>query len=266
MNNKKWVVLRVIIITLIPSILTLLAKSNSIMDIWQAKGILPFAKDNIPYIKDVLLIIAIVFSSIFLSIRLALVEIEKNNILKQRVCLIRYNKDNFLDVLQNKGLIEHTNVNIRLFVPRKGILTTIKILLNKVLLNKVKFTREFIVKNVEGLGNRGKTDNLSFIVYPENRVQGLVGECYNRKMIVYDDDLCDQDQGYRLTKYQIEKTFDIKFWLCVPLFNKKGEVVSIITFDSTMEIKINKEDKQDWRMAVTNYCQYFNECFLDLFK
>lgn len=202
----------------------------------------------------------------FLSIRLALVEIEKNSILKQRVCLIRYNKDNFLDVLQNMGLIEHTNINIRLFVPKKGILTVIKKILNKVLLNKVKFTREFIIKNVEGLGIRDKTDNLSFIVYPEEKMQGLVGRCYNERAIIYDDNLQNTSAVYNLTAYQIDKTCDIKFCLCAPIYNKKGGVVSIISFDSIHDVKIDKEDRQGWRVPITNYCQYLNECFQDLFN
>lgn len=266
MKIKRLVIIRVFFITLLPAILTLLAKSNSLLDNLQANGYLLINKTDITYLKDIFLIVSIVFSSVFISIRLALVELERNTIIKQRVCLIKYNKENFVSVLQSKGLIEYNVLNIRLFVPRKGILEVGKTLLSKISFNRVKFNKEFCIKNIDGLGDKGKTDNLTFVVYPENKIQGLVGECYTQKAIVYDDNLEETCGSYSLNEYQLDKTCDIKFCLCAPLFNRKGDVISIISFDSTLDIKLNKEQRQDWRITVTNYCQYFNECFHDLFE
>ena len=77
---------------------------------------------------------------------------------------------------------------------------------------KIQTKNIYYIKNIEGLAEKDITDNLKFEVSP-NR-QGLVGECYEQKAILYDDDLENSNEiNYNLTHYQIAKTNQLKFIL-----------------------------------------------------
>lgn len=130
---------------------------------------------------------------------------------------------------------------------------------------KIQTKNIYYIKNIEGLAEKDITDNLKFEVCP-NR-QGLVGECYEQKAILYDDDLENSNEiNYNLTHYQIAKTNQLKFILVCPIFSENEEIISIVSFDSYDKIKIKEESKEILRQLVLNYTQSLYECIPDLFK
>lgn len=125
--------------------------------------------------------------------------------------------------------------------------------------------KDICIKNIEGLADAGVTNNLKFQVEPADSIQGLVGECYQRRTIVYDDNLeVTNDQEYNLADYQKSKTNDLKFILVCPVFQEEV-VEAIVAFDCKHDIKINgQEDK--FTKAVLNYTQQLHEYVPELFK
>jgi len=95
----------------------------------------------------------------------------------------------------------------------------------------------------------------------------MTRECYNSKQMIYDTDLKNTNATeYNLTKYQIDKTHDLRFSLCCPILNTKGNVIAIMALDSKQEITINDSNKDALRNSGTTFALSLYEYVPDLFK
>lgn len=247
-----------ILFSLVPATFTLLGTIKA-LDWLQKQGYIGSAV-NIQVVKDVCSMLGIFTTFIFLTSNVIIHEIEEDKYKTQAKQLIKYNKDILTSALSEYLGKEYCNIDIRIFVPYKTVWWRIAHLFNK------NMPLQFGIKNIEGLAEAGVTNNLKFQVSPQDKVQGLVGECYQQRKMIYDDNLQEtNDKDYNLTDYQISKTNDLKFIIVCPVFSEARDIVAIVAFDCKHEIKINtKEDK--FSNAILNYTQQLYEYVPELFK
>lgn len=247
-----------IVLSLIPAICSYLSQSNNILSWLQKKGYLG-ANVDVEFLQNAMGIASIFFTFTLLTYPLIVNELKLKEYKQQRDSLIKNNKDIFEATLKNVLQLEHCRLNVRIFVPKITLCDRLK----------KRFTKsgvlEYHIRNIDGLAEKDITDSLAFQVFPDK--QGLVGDCYNQKAVLYDDDLENSNEiNYNLTRYQIAKTNKLKFILVCPIFSEKEEIISIISLDSYDIIKIRDETKDILRNLVLNYTQSLYECIPELFK
>ncbi len=258
MKKKKSILIKNILFTLIPACLTYLSKSDNILNYLQVNGYIG-ENINIPRVKDFCLILSIVLTFSLLTYNIIKAEAEKNYYLEQRNKLLGFNKSIFISALEKATGNKNISLDLRIFVPNKSLRAKIKNFFSK------SKRIEFIIKNIPVLADVGITNNLNLEVYPNP--QGLVGESYKTKKMVYDPDLkTTNETSYNLTEYQISKTKDLVFCLCCPIFNTKREVISIVAFDSKREIQISKENETVFMNSFATFTQSLYEYVPDIFK
>ena len=125
---------------------------------------------------------------------------------------------------------------------------------------------EFIIKNIPTLAEAGMTEGLVFEVSPVP--QGVVGICYSRKSIVFDDKLAitNNTDTYKLNNFQIDKTSDLRLIICVPILSKSEDVIAIIAFDSRHEITVAEENKNKLSTSLLLFTRYLYDSIPELFK
>ena len=256
-------IIKNILITIIAAGLIFSARANSFLDVLQQNGIIG-NKVSITLLKDIFLWVGIGLSVIFLTIRVIQLESDQKEITQQRDFLLKYNKEMFLRTLSSELGLSCMHINIRIFVCKKGAWLNLLTFLSKCHIIKGP-RKEFIIKNIRELSDPGVTQNLSFEVSPDP--QGLVGKCYNERQIVYDDNLKETNiTDYSLNDYQISKTQNLEFVLCTPIYDRNDNVVSIISFDSTDEIKISEDGEIILGNLIANYCQFLHDYLTFLFE
>ena len=157
---------------------------------------------------------------------------------------------------------DYCHIDVRIFVPEKTLKWRISPYCEHK--NNALFFR---IKNIDGLAEPGITNDLKFQVLPEERRQGLVGECFKTKKMVYDDNLIQSNSTeYHLSEYQINKTNDLRFIIVCPVFSENGDVVAIIAFDSKNDIKVTEENKEALSNLILNYTQQLYEKVPELFR
>lgn len=257
MKKTSTIITKEIFASLLPAICSVLG-SNNILEYLQKEGYIGENID-IEFVKNCFVIAGIALTFILLTVNLIMREISEEKYKKQSQQLIKYNKDILINALAEYLGIEYCDLNIRIFVPDKSIYSKIKRLFIK------NTPLWFHIKNIEGLAEPGVTNNLKFKVLPSCDQEGLVGECYNHKKMVYDDNLeVTNDLDYNLNEYQKSKTKGLKFIIVCPTFSKDKEIDAIVAFDSKNHIKVVNEDK--FTTAILNYTQQLHEYVPELFK
>ncbi len=178
MNTKIKNLLTIIGFTIIPSFLSYAASSTYFWDKLIERNILP-ANADVVFLKDVCLWSGIVLSAIFLSGNLYITKNKCAHMIEQRDSLLKMNKEYLTTYLEKSISSNFSNCNVRIFVPQYPLLHKVAKRFN------IKIKKTFIIKNFSMISNEGSTRNLKFEVYPN--AQGLVGECYVKDAIVYDD-------------------------------------------------------------------------------
>lgn len=255
-KNKK--VIRIALFSLIPALCEYFSQADGLI-VWMQNKDYIGGNVNLTILQNVIGILSIIFTFVLLSVPYAKSEIERKQSELQRDMLLKSNKEIFEATLKKTLGIEHCRLNIRIFVPKVTCLHKIcqRLSINRKL--------EYHIKNIEGLAENDITKDLKFIVSPNK--QGLVGECYERRGVVYDDDLENSNEtSYNLTGYQIAKTNNLKFILACPIFSEAGDIISIVSFDSCDEIKLCEDNKDKLRNMVLNYTQTLYECIPGLFR
>lgn len=122
----------------------------------------------------------------------------------------------------------------------------------------------FQIVNYEGLCTAGTTNGLKFKVLPEEEKQGLVGDCYNMRNMLYDDCLAkNNSSSYHLDNYQISKTRDLEFSIVCPLYSSNDEIIAIIAIDGKQKIDISAH-KSEITNNVLTFAQTLYENVPDL--
>jgi hypothetical protein len=262
MNNFK-IIWKIIITAFLPTLaalFTYLAKSNCFLE----NVLAPFGSViNVNSLKDNLLLFAIIIQFL-LALQIVFIQFHKDKLSNQRDRAIEYHKKLFIKSLEKDLDMSGKDINVRIFLPHRFF--KFKKTIEKILGNKVKFKKEFKIRNVNGLAEPGKTEKLRFIVEPEEKTQGLVGECYNTENIVFDNKLKTNNTNYNLDKNQLARTSDLTFCLCVPLFDQKGaNVIAIVSFDCRQKINNIEKKQAIWQEHVLNYSHTLYDNFRYLF-
>lgn len=249
----------ILIISMITSSLSYLANSSLIFDKLKKYGLIG-ANVDIKYLQDICLWVGIILSAILLSANLVLTKYKRDNLLDQRNSLIRMNKSLLASSLGNSFLTNEASFDIRIFIPKHRFLYK-----SYQLLKIKRFSQKYIIKNIELIANSDSTKGLQFEVAPNP--QGLVGDCYTKKMMVFDDNLADNNRTkYGLNETQMARTGQLKWSICSPVFNDMGDVIAIIAIDGKTNIHIDSEKADDLRNQLSAFSHMLYDSVPQLFK
>lgn len=260
-KTSRAIIIEGILYSLIPALCTFLGQSDA-LELLQKNEYIGKSV-NINTIKNICFILSIFLTFSILTTKLIISQIRENRFREQRSNFIKFNKEIFVKTLMSEFGKEFENINIRIFVPKKPLVWYIRRIFFK------DTPLYFVIRNIEGLANPGLTKNLSFQVTPNK--QGLVGDCYNSKQMVFDDDLEHNNKTYYdLSRSQVNKTNELKFSLVCPLFkdnNNNDEIIAIVAFDSTDRILVDSDKKTKiLERSIPNYTQQLLDYAPELFK
>ena len=256
MRNKIKIFIIALITSAIPTALSYLGGADNILDTLSVKGIIGSSVD-LDTIKKLCQIVGGILTFLLITYNMTLCnwKIESKDI--QINSLLYQNKSVFEKAFSNI-IGNPVNLDIRIFVPLQRVIGFGK--------NKKKY---FQIKNYEGLCSAGTTNDLKFVVYPKEHQEGIVGACYNRKYMLFDDNLrANNSTEYNLSRFQISKTRDLEFSIVCPLFKdgNDDEVVAIVAIDGKQKITITEENKDSLVNSVLTFSQLLYENAPELFK
>ena len=247
---------KVLLATLVPSLLTYLANSDYFFQRLIEKRIIG-ESFNITQAQDVLLVLGIISSVLLLSVNLLISRIQYNKVIEQRDQFLIMNTEILKSALKPLGF---GDFDIRIFIPEHPIFYK-----KKKKKKDVQGKKVFIIKNIQTMAKEGLTKNLQFEVQPHP--QGLVGLCYEQKMICYDDNLENTNTtDYNLDNNQISRTSDLKWSICCPVFNNSEDIVAILALDGKTKMKIEKNQEKAIYDNVVCFSRLLFDASPNLFK
>ena len=166
----------------------------------------------------------------------------------------RFAQSNFEKISKNGNF----SFEMRIFVKEKN---WVHILPKWLCRNRDVF---FSIRNIYPFAHNDITENLRFRAYPDP--QGLVGKCYVDKSIYYDENLTETNKTYSLNENQIAKTTDLKWSICVPIFDQSNEIIAIVAFDSQVSKLSIEKNEEAIRKLVNTFSQMLYDCAPTLFK
>ncbi|MCM1542770.1 MAG: hypothetical protein NC121_16110 [Blautia sp.] len=254
MKNKGKIITVALLTSAIPAVVTYLGNSNNIIDYLCKNNYIGSAFD-IDLFKSICQIASIILSfCIILSQQLA-ASIKVSSRDQKINGLLYQTKMIFQKALSSTIGQNEVNFDVRIFVPIKKMINFHK-----------DGSLYFEIVNYDGLCTAGMANGLKFKVLPQYEKQGLVGECYNRRSMVYDDHLAQNNSKYyNLDNYQQNKTRDLEFCIVCPLYNSNNEVAAIISIDGKQKIDIAAH-RQEVTNNVLTFSQTLYENVPELFK
>lgn len=248
-----------IIVSAIPACLSYLASSALIFNKLIELKILNESV-NVQLVQDYCLWIGILLSAIFLSCDLIAVKVRYDYLLEERNQLIQMNKNILASALAKICLSNQADFDIRIFIPKHPIFYRIAEVLQ---IPDVHL--KFVIKNIDLIAEPGTTNNLEFEVFPNQ--EGLVGECYAQKAMVYDDDLeATNSVIYNLGQNQIARTSNLKWSVCCPVFADSNTVVAILALDGKTKITIDQRNESALREQLVAFSSLLYDSVPSLFK
>lgn len=101
-------------------------------------------------------------------------------------------------------------------------------------------------------------------MFPEP--QGLVGECYNRKRVLCDDNLENTNPTYKLNKHQLTRIANLKWSICCPIFDSSDDVIAILALDGKNKITINATNKEEIGTQIVVFSRMLYDAVPQLFR
>ncbi len=250
MGRKTWIVVQVLLTILIPNLLAYASSSPFFVDNLKSSGFLASDVD-VDAVKDKMLLWSLFASALLVGCKLSVSEFCRSKAESRRDVLIKFLKGTMLSALAAQlDAPSMKSVNVRIFTKTKWSFP------NKTV---------FVIRNHPALADAGMTNKLRFRVSPVP--EGLVGKCYCSKKMIYDDNLQQSYADYNLTKLQVNKTGDLRFVACVPLFRGKDQVAAIVTFDTTEDLKIGDQAEQEViRKGFVNFSQFLFDDIPEYFR
>ncbi len=224
--------LQTFLLVLIPTLLIFFAKSTTILDTWIDSGFLVLKKITINQLKDYLLLLGILINFFLVAFRLTMSKIKQDKLSLQKIDIMKLAKNMFVETMKIRFRRKNKiYIDIRIVVPIKVLFQNIRC---RILPER---KREFIVRNIDYLGNTGLVKDLCFRVYPNP--QGLVGKCYETQKYQYDDNLIKNNNiKYNLNEHQIAKIGDLRFSFCCPIVSKNEDVIGIVAYDTYSALRM----------------------------
>lgn len=242
--------------------LSYLGSEQNLIDLLKQKRLLG-DNFNIPWAKQLFLVASIAISNLVLVIMYEYKNYKLGLTSAENLSLIIDFKTAFLSACANQLGDSHVNsIKFRVWREEKGFLVFLKKTWAR--LRSQTICKKFIITEVPGLSDVDNMKGLSFEVNPI--LQGIVGKCYNERIIKYEEDVTGLDELYNLTAFQITNTRHTKFCLCIPIFDKDDKVVTIISMDSIYCIRVPQELEETVANMITVFVQELNKYFPELFK
>lgn len=146
-------------------------------------------------------------------------------------------KDIFLSKIETTLKSENMNLSIRIFLPDTSLIYLLK---KRFLPNRRKLY--FKIKDIPAFAeNSNMTKDLRFMVFPNQ--EGLVGKCFNERKLQWDVNLENTNNtDYNLSRWQKNKTSDLRFIICLPIVDDKDNIVAIFALDTKSNIIIEDCD------------------------
>lgn len=260
-----------ILIAFIPAILGYLAKANNwpnpflqaVFAIDMGQGAAAVNK-ALADIKDIIWLVSVIFTAIPLQVYMIWNKEKESRAIAERDGLLRFLRDQFQYKLEEEAKTKYPNVNIRVYLPKRKLISFINTANYSGKKRVVLFQTVLRNKNISGFCCSDTIEGLYF--HTGENAQGLVGECYTQKQILYEDDMRKPDAEYHLTGYLKDHTLNTRFCLCFPLLNEQDKVLAVISFDSNEPILIHKAVKNIWCDNVTNFCLTLEQTVPHIFK
>lgn len=256
MKNRLRILVIALITSAIPTMLSYLGGADNVLDTLSAKGYIG-SSVNIDMLKSICQIIGGILTFTFITYNMAICNWKIESKDTQINSLLYQNKTIFERAFSNI-VGNAVNLDVRIFVPEDRIIDLRQ--------NKVKY---FKIKNYEGLCTAGTTNDLKFAVHPHGYLEGLVGQCYDQKSMLLEDNLKERnDTQYNLNRFQISKTRDLEFSIVCPLFKdgNNDEVVAVVAVDGKQKISINNDNRENLINSVLTFSQLLYENVPELFK
>lgn len=252
-------VIKTIFISGVAALLSYLSSSSFVFDKLQKLNVLS-PNIDIPLMQDWCLWIGIAISSLFLSLNLIITQHKYERALEERNCLVAMAKSILASSFVKRYFSKEVTFDIRIFVPKRPLWYAILDLLH------IKtFRKKFVIKNISLIADQGITKGLQFEVYPE--IEGLVGQCYVQKKVLYDDDLkTTNERDYNLGKQQISRTNNLSWIICCPVFGNNDEVVAILALDGKAKISISKNNEGTLGAELSAFSRMLFDAVPKLFK
>lgn len=248
-----------IFLSAIPAFLSYLSSSELIFDYLIKINLLGEAID-VPFIQDCCLWSGIALSAIFLSLQLIIVQIRLDSVQEERNLLIKMSKDIVSRALAESCTPNPQDFDIRFFIPKHPVLYSILDFLHI-----QGFPKKFIIKNIELIADQGTTKNLEFEVSPH--CEGLVGQCYCSKGIMFDDNLeINNNSNYNLGHNQIQRTSSLKWSICCPIVSEDNKVVAILAIDGQTKMTIKSSKKDSLFQIISGYSRMLYDNVPPLFR
>lgn len=256
MRKKIKILFIALVTSAIPTALSYLGGADNILDTLSARGYIGNSVD-LHSIKMVCQIISGLLTFVLITYNMAVSNWKNESKDIQINSLLYQNKTIFERAFSNI-IGNAVNLDVRIFVPEERIIDVRK--------NKIKY---FKIKNYEGLCTAGTTNDLKFAVHPHDFLEGLVGQCYDQKSMLLEDNLKEYNNTqYNLNRFQISKTRDLEFSIVCPLFKdgNNDEVVAVVAVDGKQKISINNANRENLINSVLTFSQLLYENVPELFK
>jgi len=127
------------------------------------------------------------------------------------------------------------------------------------------YEKIFAIRRIPGLSDPDCPEDLFFAV-TGSAPQGLVGRCYSERIILYEEDFAQMAALYNLTPFQMSKTRDTRFCLCVPIFNANNRIVTVISMDCIYSIKIPQHEEAMIADMIAVFVQDLSKYFPKIYK
>lgn len=210
--------------TLIPGATAYLANSEFLFNLLIEANILS-DQFNIPVAQEVCLIINVAFTILIIGPKIIIEERKLKSSKRETEDLYNMVKTIFGSTFESIVKKKPINFDMRIFVPMK----TPSYFLSR-FSKKAKIY--FEIKNIAPFAKSDATAHLRFRVTPNP--QGLVGDCYTQKEIIFDNNLQQTNSSsWNLEQAQIARTSSLLWSLCIPIIDQSSNVIAVIALDST---------------------------------
>lgn len=255
--------LRLFIFSIIPALLAYISSDDVLVNYLNDHGYL-VKNFNIPLLKQLSLLCSVLLTSVFLILMYEFKNYSANK--KTELSNQLYNdlKTSFLLAFNRElGNSHISSIKFRVFKELNWFAKLVEFIKSK--RDNRTYEKIFKINKINGFSDIDSTTGLSFIVTGDT-LQGLVGKCYNEGVIKYEEDISSLNALYNLTGFQIGRTRNTKFCLCVPIFNPNNKIVSIISMDCIYSIKIPQIKETIIADMITVFVQDLNKYFPKIFK
>lgn len=236
-------IIRYIIDIAVPALSAYLANNDSLVQFLINKKILS-NQFNVGQFQNICLIVNILFTTFVLYMKILLNEAKEESSKRKISGLYKMVKTFIQSNLGQISGDKNISFDLRIFVPKRSILAFLRKIFHK------RNEKWFYIRNIEPFASRDTTEHLKFRVDPDP--QGLVGQAYSTKSIVYDDNLSVTNSiAYSLDQTQVSRTSNLLWSICVPVLDEKNEVIAIVALDSNTT-KLNIKDNKDEIRNITN--------------